>query len=271
MSETSVHPIAESGYLTSQLYDRVRPSYSKETVNFLLEKLGILPQKLSSDQQIQVLELGTGTGKFTCTLQEVLHGSNVHIIASEPHHSMRQEFMTNFPDIEIKDFPAEHIDLPNSSVHAVTAAQSFHWFANDKSISQIQRVLVPGGKLGLIWNAWDYSTSWVKELNEELILPYYWETNTPHESTYEWKKVLDSSGKFEPAEGDETLFKSEQAFTFEEFIDRVMSLSVIQVRKESEKEIIKEKTKSILTKHNVLGNNKVILPYKIKIYWCERK
>ena len=109
MSETSVHPIAESGYLTSQLYDRVRPSYSKETVNFLLEKLGILPQKLSSDQQIQVLELGTGTGKFTCTLQEVLHGSNVHIIASEPHHSMRQEFMTNFPDIEIKDFPAEHI------------------------------------------------------------------------------------------------------------------------------------------------------------------
>ena len=36
-------------------------------------------------------------------------------------------------------------DSPNSTVHAVIAAQSFHWFANDKSISEIHRVLVPGG------------------------------------------------------------------------------------------------------------------------------
>jgi len=109
MSEKRVHPAAESGFSTPQLYDRARLGYSKETVTFLLEKLGILPQNPSWDQQIQVLELGAGTGKFTRTLQEVLCGSNVHIIASEPHHSMRQEFVKNFPDIEIKDFPAENI------------------------------------------------------------------------------------------------------------------------------------------------------------------
>ena len=110
MSETSVHPTAESGFSTSQRYDRARLGYSKETVNFLLEKLGILPQNPSWDQQIQVLELGAGTGKFTRTLQEVLRGSNnVHIIASEPHHSMRQEFVKNFPDIEIKNYSAENI------------------------------------------------------------------------------------------------------------------------------------------------------------------
>ena len=108
MSQTTVHPIAESGYSTSQLYDRSRPSYSKEAVTFLLEKLGILP-RLSSEQPTRVLELGTGTGKFTRTLQEVLCGSNVQIIASEPVLSMRQEFVKNFPDIEIKDFSAENI------------------------------------------------------------------------------------------------------------------------------------------------------------------
>ena len=35
-------------------------------------------------------------------------------------------------------------DLPNASVHAVIAAQSFHWFVNDKSISEIHRVLARG-------------------------------------------------------------------------------------------------------------------------------
>ena len=105
MSQTTVNPIAESGFSTSQLYDRSRPSYSKEAVTFLLEKLGILPR----NQPTRVLELGTGTGKFTRTLQEVLRGSNVQIIASEPVLSMRQEFIKNFPDIEIKDFSAENI------------------------------------------------------------------------------------------------------------------------------------------------------------------
>jgi len=272
MSETSVHPTAESGFSTSQRYDRARLGYSKETVNFLLEKLGILPQNPSWDQQIQVLELGAGTGKFTRTLQEVLRGSNnVHIIASEPHHSMRQEFVKNFPDIEIKNYSAENIDMPDSSVHAVIAAQSFHWFANEKSVSQIQRVLVPGGKLGMVWNSWDHSISWLKELNEELILPCYWEANAPYELSYEWKKVLDSSGKFQPVEGDESLFKSKQAFTFDELVDRVLSISVMQVKYENEKEILKEKIKFILMKHNEIGNKKLILPHIVKIYWSKRK
>ena len=109
MSQTTVHPIAESGFSTSQLYDRSRPSYSKEAVTFLLEKLDILPRNSSSDQPTRVLELGTGTGKFTRTLKEVLRGSNVQIIASEPVLSMRQEFIKNFPDIEIKEFSAENV------------------------------------------------------------------------------------------------------------------------------------------------------------------
>ena len=63
--------------------------------------------------------------------------------------------------------------LPHGSVHAVIAAQSFHWFANEKSLSEIQRVLVPGGKFGLVWNARDHSVPWVKEMDNDVILPLY--------------------------------------------------------------------------------------------------
>ena len=36
MSQTTVHPIAESGFSTSQLYDRIRPIYSKNLVSYLV-------------------------------------------------------------------------------------------------------------------------------------------------------------------------------------------------------------------------------------------
>ena len=112
---------------------------------------------------------------------------------------------------------------------------------------------------------------WVKDVDEQIILPLYWETNTPNKITMEWKKVLDSSGTFGPTEGDESQFKSEQQFTFDELIDRVMSVSVVQVKNENEKEMVKEKIRLVLNKHNELEKNKIILPYIVEIYWAERK
>ena len=112
MSQASIHPIAQGGFDKldlSQIYDQVRPSYSRDVANFLLDKLGISISDASSDQPLRILELGAGTGKFTGTLQEVLRDSKVQIIASEPLLSMREEFGKKHPDIVIKDFPAENI------------------------------------------------------------------------------------------------------------------------------------------------------------------
>lgn len=161
--------------------------------------------------------------------------------------------------------------LPDSSVHAVCAAQSFHWFANDRSLSEIHRVLVPGGKLGLVWNKRDYSVHWVKEMHEEIVFPIYTQTNTPNQRTFEWKRVLEKSDKFGPIECDET-FKFEQTFsTCEEVINRTMSTSVIQAKSEVEKEVIKDKLKLLLQKHEVDQQNEIVLPYVVSMYWCERK
>ena len=160
--------------------------------------------------------------------------------------------------------------MPDASVQSVIAAQCFHWFANNKAIAEIQRVLVPGGKLGLLWNNWDHSMPWVKDVNEQIMLPLYWETNTPVGRTDEWKKVLDSSATFGPIEEGES-FKSEQQFTFDELIDRVMSISVVQIKNENEKKMVKEKVRLVLNKHNELEKSKIILPYIVKMYWAERK
>jgi len=254
---------------TSQIYERCRPSYSREVVHFLLDKLGIAPFAASSNQPLRILELGAGTGKFTGALQDALRDSKVQIIASEPLISMREEFGKKHPDISLKDFPAENIDLPNSSVHAVIAAQSFHWFANDKSISEIHRVLVPGGKLGLVWNRRDRSLPWVKELDEEIVLPLYKQSNTPNQQSGEWEKVLSASGKFGPINNDES-FKMEQTFNFDEFINRIMSISVVAVLSKEEQQRTIDRVKLILSKHDKQEKGTFTIPYIVQIYWCQR-
>ena len=160
-------------------------------------------------------------------------------------------------------------DLSDCSVHAVIAAQCFHWFADDKSISEIQRVLVQGGRLGLVWNERDHSIPWVKELDNKVLLPYYEQTKTPKAQSGEWKEVLSASDKFGPIESEES-FKMEQTFTFDEFIERIMSISVIAVQSEEEKQMVVDQMKLILSKHNIQEKDIVTLPYSVKIYWCKR-
>lgn len=168
-----------------------------------------------------------------------------------------------------KTFLFYFTDLPNSSVHAVIAAQSFHWFANDKSISEIHRVLVPGGKLGLVWNRRDRSLPWVKELDEEIVLPLYKQSNTPNQQSGEWEKVLSASGKFGPINNDES-FKMEQTFNFDEFINRIMSISVVAVLNKEEKQRTIDRVKLILSKHDKQEEGTFTIPYIVQIYWCQR-
>ena len=160
-------------------------------------------------------------------------------------------------------------DLPDSTVHAVIAAQSFHWFANDKSISEIHRVLVPGGKLGLVWNVRDHTTPWVKELDEQVVLPLYKQSKTPNQQSGEWEKVLSASGKFGPINSDES-FKIAQTFNFDELINRIMSISVIAVLSKEEKQIITDRVKLILSEHNKQEKDMFTIPYTVQIYWCQR-
>ena len=159
------------------------------------------------------------------------------------------------------------VDLPDCSMHAVVAAQSFHWFANDDSLFQINRVLTPEGMLGLIWNSRDHSIPWVKELDEEVIHPCYEQSNTPYHRNASWQNTLDASRKFRLVGTDET-FTHEQTFTVDEFMDRIMSISVISVKSETDKEAVKDHIKFLLRKHKAIQrNNTVVLPYHLQMYW----
>jgi len=118
-------------------YDEARPSYPDRILELL--PLG---------GAATVLDLGAGTGKLT----QVLARRYPHVIAVEPLDAMRAVLERVVPEADARAGAAEAIPLADASVDAVFAAQAYQWFANDRAVAEIARVLRPGGVFAIVTN-----------------------------------------------------------------------------------------------------------------------
>jgi SAM-dependent methyltransferase len=134
-------------------YERGRPPYPAEAVDWLL------PQGAS-----RVLDLGAGTGKLTRQLRD----RGLDVAAVEPSEGMREQLARAVPGAAVYAGSAEEIPLPDRSVDAVLVAQAWHWVDRGRAVPEAARVLVPGGRLGLVWNIRDEREDWVAELGRIL-------------------------------------------------------------------------------------------------------
>ncbi|WP_328352047.1 class I SAM-dependent methyltransferase [Mycobacterium sp. NBC_00419] len=130
-------------------YERGRPSYPPEAIDWLLPP-----------GARDVLDLGAGTGKLTTRLVE----RGLEVIAVDPIAEMLELLSSALPDTPALLGTAEQIPLPDNSVDAVLVAQAWHWFDPERAVAEVARVLRPGGRLGLVWNARDERSGWVKDL-----------------------------------------------------------------------------------------------------------
>jgi ubiquinone/menaquinone biosynthesis C-methylase UbiE len=142
---------ARSFGAAADAYERARPSYPDEAVDWLL------PPGAHT-----VLDLGAGTGKLTRA--QVARGLNV--IAVEPIDEMRATLEATLPEVHALKGTAEDIPLPDESVDVITVAQAWHWVDVERATAEAARVLKPGGTLGLIWNRRDERVPWVKRLSQ---------------------------------------------------------------------------------------------------------
>lgn len=130
-------------------YERGRPSYPPEAIDWLLQK-----------DARDVLDLGAGTGKLTVRLVE----RGLDVVAVDPIPEMLEVLSRSLPDVPALLGSAEDIPLPDDSVDSVLVAQAWHWFDPGRAIEEVARVLRPGGRLGLVWNTRDERLGWVKDL-----------------------------------------------------------------------------------------------------------
>jgi SAM-dependent methyltransferase len=125
-------------------YMKYRPGYPDRLVSTMLRKAGL-------DSNTVVTDLGSGTGIFTRLLLE----HKCKVFAVEPNANMRhaaEALLSEFQHFTSIDATAEHTGLADKSIDLVTAAQAFHWFNNEATKAEFERILKPGGKLALIWN-----------------------------------------------------------------------------------------------------------------------
>ena len=125
-------------------YIRFRPGYPESLLPVLL------PAAQSRDS-VSIADVGSGTGIFTRLLLQ--QGDTVYGV--EPNANMRraaEEYLADYEKFVSIDGDAENTGLADASVDLVTAAQAFHWFNNDASKTEFNRILKPDGRLALIWN-----------------------------------------------------------------------------------------------------------------------
>lgn len=131
-------------------YDKSRPSYAREAIEFAL---GASP--------LTVVDLGAGTGLLTRVLLQAGH----QVIPVEPDPGMREQLEAATPGVKALEGSAENIPLPDDSVDAVVAGQAYHWFDQSKAHPEIARVLRNGGVFAPMWNDRELTTRWTQLLD----------------------------------------------------------------------------------------------------------
>lgn len=121
-------------------YERYRPTPPSAAVGWLLP-----------EHRGRIVDLGAGTGGLTHLLLDRAD----EVVAIDPDERMRAVLEREVPGARAVEGRGESIPLPDGSVDAVLAATSWHWMDPVATLSEVARVLVPGGVLGVLWTGPD--------------------------------------------------------------------------------------------------------------------
>lgn len=258
MTDRRIHETAARGFEAAvERYERGRPGYPEDAVRYLLRELEI-------GRGRDVLEIGAGTGKFT----ELLLPSGARVVAVEPVAAMRAALARNCPTVRVLDGAAEDLPVDDASADAVVAAQAFHWFDGDLALPEIRRVLRPGGRLGLIWNARDEASDWSERLTR--IFDRLAGEADPRYGSGRWRVAFERVDGFGPLHHQVAYHVHE--VSREGFLDRVLSVSYVASAPEHVRAaVVGEVTELLDTDPELAGRERLVMPYRTDVFWTVRR
>jgi SAM-dependent methyltransferase len=251
-----VHEVAAAGFDDPHDYEAARPSYPPEVVEWLGRHLEIEPRS-------RLCDLAAGTGKLT----RLLAPSTDHLVAVEPVGGMRAALRQVLPEVPLAAGTAEALPIASGTLDAVTVAQAFHWFDFDAAVAELARVLRPGGRLALVWNARDRSVEWVDRVWSIMDRV---EKRAPWRNHEQWRDSANREMRgFGPLH--EAQFHHEQVLTPEAVVQRVASVSHVAVLPAADRAAVLDEVREVVATHPLTrGRSTVTIPYRVDCYWTER-
>jgi SAM-dependent methyltransferase len=252
-----VHQVAARGFDTeAETYALTRPTYPADAVAWVADALRLAPGTT-------VCDLAAGTGIST----GLLGATGAAVLAVEPVAGMRAVLRRDLPEVPVAAGAAEALPFRDGALDAVTVFQAFHWFDAAAAVAELHRVIRPGGRLALVWNARDRAVAWVDAA---------WSVMDRVEKRAPWRDhdrwgdtALTSQRWFGPLH--EAVFHHAQVLTPELVVERFRGVSHVAVLPPSEQEAVLDEVRAILAAHpDTVGRDELALPYRVDAYWCER-
>ena len=263
---SGIHDRARQGFGragTVAAYERGRPGYPAQAVAELVRVLELAPGAT-------VLDLAAGTGKLT----RQLLATGAALLAVEPVAAMRDRLALALAPgpgpatwARVVGGTAEAIPLRDGSLDAVAVGQAFHWFDGPRAVAELHRVLRPGGRLGLIWNVRDESRPPMAAITA--ILDRH-AGDAPRHRHGRWRAAFDAGAGFTPLA--ERTFHHLHHLDRAAALDRFASISFIAALPDADRALVlAEIDRVIAADPSLAGQDRIGLPYRTDLYWCERR
>jgi SAM-dependent methyltransferase len=207
-----------------------------------------------------VVDLGAGTGKFT----RLLALTGAEVIAVEPVTEMRERLAELLPGVAVSAGTAEATGLADGCADAVVAAQSWHWFSGGQALAEVERLLRPGGALGLVWNTYDTSVPWMRDFQDIYFRCAPCDLPSPLDGG--WRDAF--TGRPGWSQPCERHWPNPHSTTVDDVVERMMSSSHIVVLDQREQDKVRAEALELLRRQGATsGEQRLEMPYTTDVYW----
>jgi ubiquinone/menaquinone biosynthesis C-methylase UbiE len=195
-------------------YERYRLRYPPKVIEILTDHCGLRCEHLVAD-------IGAGTGM----LAELFLENGNSVVAIEPNDDMRaacEQLAKAWPGLTVKKASAENTVLADASVDFVSVGRAWHWFDQERAVTEFQRILRPAGWVVLASNRRSQDGSAEAVEYEKILIKF---GRDYRETLQKTRRIAEVAPLF--AQGAVVLQEvcREQVQTLEEFLGQTQSFS----------------------------------------------
>ena len=249
-------------------YDRYRPGYPDVLFYEIWTRLAL-------PEHPRVVDLGAGTGRASLAMAAL----GWRVTAVEPGKPMldvlRAQAANQGLVLATVQASAEATGLDPACADVATAAQSFHWFDHGGAVTEMARIVKPGGGVALFWNVRDAERSQFVADYHALLERQFGDADTGQylqagratgrEAT---QQAFQESPGFDPPVLAE--LQHDTNMTADDFVGMAFTASYVRALPPAEQDRFRTELTGLLARHGLDTGVQFTVPYRIDLWTARR-